>query len=76
MINNQERGHSVKNIAINLYQLRQARNMTHEQLAELMEVSVRSVYFWEDGSKIPSLDKLIELAYTFNTSVDSILRNS
>lgn len=62
------------NIALHIYQLRQERNLTHEDLAETLGVSVRIIYSWENGTKIPSLTRLIEIALVFNTSVDSILR--
>lgn len=65
---------NTRNIALNVYRLRQESNLTHEDLAETLGVSVRIVYSWENGTKIPSLTRLIEIAVVFKTSVDSILR--
>jgi len=62
------------NIALNIYRLRQESNLTHENFAETLGVSVRIIYSWENGTKIPSLTRLIEIAGVFKTSVDSILR--
>ena len=65
---------NTKNIALNIYKLRQERNFTHEDFAEMLAVSTRTVYSWENGTKLPSLKRLIEIALVFNASVDSILR--
>lgn len=62
------------NIALNLYRLRIQREMTHESIAELLGVSVRTIYFWEEGTKCPSLNSLVALSRVLMTSVDSILR--
>jgi DNA-binding XRE family transcriptional regulator len=76
MISNQKPKLDVRNISINLYTLRTKLNYTHEQMAEILNVSVRVIYMWESGTKCPALKRLIVIALTFEVTVDSILRLS
>lgn len=45
-----------------LKELRNEKNLTQEQLAEILGVSRRTVSRWETGSNLPDLDDLIEMA--------------
>ena len=45
-----------------LKQLRQERQLTQENLAEIMCVTNRSVSRWENGVNLPDLPTLIQLA--------------
>ncbi len=53
--------------------LRKARNLTQEQLAEVLGVTVGAVYKWEAGLSTPELRLIVELADFFDTSVDVLL---
>lgn len=55
--------------------LRQQKNLTQEQLAELMNVSRQSISKWESDAAYPETDKLIALADYFGCSVDYLLRD-
>ena len=45
-----------------LRQCRKEKGITQEQLAEMLGVTNRSVSRWENGSNLPDLDILIEMA--------------
>ncbi len=60
-------------LADNIRTLRQSQNVTQEQLAEALEVSVGAVYKWESGRSVPSLPLILELAAYFGVSTDSLL---
>lgn len=76
MIDKKQPKLDTRNIALNLYRLRSQSNLTHEQLAEMLNVSVRIVYSWENGTKVPALKRVITISSMFQVTVDSILRLS
>lgn len=57
----------------NIKNSRKGLNMTQEQLAEAMGVTVGAVSKWESGASIPDLNTLMELADFFQTSIDALL---
>lgn len=57
-------------------ELRKARNLSQEQLAEAMGVSAASVSKWETGQSLPELSTLVALADFFEVSVDALLGHS
>lgn len=57
-----------------LYQLRIEKRLTQEQLADLLEVTNKSVSRWECGEGYPSIEILVKLSKIFNVSVDEILK--
>lgn len=61
------------NIHQNIRDLRKARGLTQEQLAEAMGVSTASVSKWENGQCAPDLAVLTAIADFFQISVDAIL---
>lgn len=60
-------------LAENILAFRKKRELTQEQLAEVLGVSVGAVYKWESGISQPGLDRLVEMADLFDTSVDVLL---
>ena len=52
---------------------RKELNMTQEQLAEAMGVTVGAVSKWESGSTTPDIDLLMAMADLFQTSIDAFL---
>ena len=54
-------------------QLRKKRNITQEELANILEVSREAVSMWEIGLRQPNLDTLQKLADFFGCSVDYLL---
>ncbi|MBQ8576924.1 MAG: helix-turn-helix transcriptional regulator [Clostridia bacterium] len=60
-------------IGENLKQLRRARGITQEELAEMLGVTPQSVSQWECGRTLPDISLLAPLAHTFEVSSDTIL---
>ncbi|MBP3921799.1 MAG: helix-turn-helix domain-containing protein [Ruminiclostridium sp.] len=54
----------------NLKEIRNKRNITQEQLAELLSVSRQTVSKWESGIGYPETEKLLLLAKELNVSLD------
>ena len=57
-----------------LARARKEKNITQEQLAELLGVSRQSVSRWESELAYPETEKLIELSRCLDTSIDYLLR--
>lgn len=60
-------------LAETIRRFRKERGLTQEQLAEALDVSVGAVSKWELGSSAPDLNRLVEMAEFFETSVDVLL---
>ncbi len=56
-------------------QLRQAADLSQEQLAEEMQVSRQSVSKWEMDQTLPQIDKVLQLCGLFNISTDELLHD-
>ncbi len=59
--------------AENLKSIRKSRNLSQEELAEIMDVSCQAVSKWEQGESYPEVEKLLLLSKRFNISLDSLL---
>jgi transcriptional regulator with XRE-family HTH domain len=58
-----------------LKNIRKEKNLSQEQLAELLNVSRQAVSKWEQDSGYPETEKLIQLAQKLNLSLDELLLN-
>jgi transcriptional regulator with XRE-family HTH domain len=56
-----------------LKELRRARSLTQEELAEALYVSRTAVSKWESGRGYPSIDSLRELSRFFSVSIDELI---
>ena len=56
-----------------LKELRKEKNLTQEQLAEVLNVSGRTVSRWETGSNMPDLSVLVELADYYDVDIREII---
>ena len=56
-----------------LQELRRARNLTQEELAESIFVSRTAVSKWESGRGYPSIESLKELSRFFSVSIDELI---
>lgn len=63
----------MKKIGNFLKELRKEKELTQEQLAEIFNVSRRTVSRWETGNNIPDLDILIELSDYYHVDLREIL---
>ena len=59
--------------AENLKYIRKERNITQEQLAEILEVSRQAISKWESGGGYPETEKLIAISQKLNVSIDYLL---
>ncbi len=57
-----------------LQELRKARSLTQEELAEALFVSRTAISKWESGRGYPSLDSLREISRFFSVSIDALIR--
>jgi len=55
--------------------LRKSNNLTQQQLGKLLNVTKVSVCCYENGTRTPSLDTLIDLSNIFHTSLDYFVGN-
>jgi len=55
---------------------RREKDLSQEQLAELLNVSRQAVSKWEQDNGYPETEKLIQLAKTLDVSLDSLLLDS
>ena len=56
-----------------LRECRKEKGITQEQLAEMLGVTNRSVSRWENGSNLPDLDILIEMADYYDVELRELL---
>lgn len=64
----------MKTLGTKISELRKARNMTQDELAEKMGVSPQAVSKWENDLSMPDLPVLIALSDFFHTSLDDLLK--
>ena len=66
-----------KNIfAERLKELRLENDLTRQQLADNLNVSVRLLSYWENGERECNFDMLIALSKVLNCSIDYLLGNT
>ena len=53
--------------------MRIKRNFTQPQLAELIDVALRTYQGYEGGTRSPSFDTLVKLADTLDVSIDYLM---
>lgn len=60
-------------LAENLKLLRKSKDVGQTELAEALNVSVKTVSHWETGYTEPSVSQLIQLADYFDTTIDELV---
>lgn len=53
--------------------MRKKRNLKVAQIAEALHVTRNTVYKWEEGESLPSIETAFKLAKLLNVSVDYLL---
>ena len=56
-----------------LKELRKEKDLTQEELAELLNVSGRTISRWETGSNMPDIGMLVEIADFYDVSIPEII---
>ncbi len=59
----------------NIYNLRKKKNLSQEDLAEMIEVTRQTISNWELGETAPNPEQLKLLSKALNISVDDLLNN-
>ena len=59
--------------AENLRQIRKEKQLSQEELAEMLDVSRQAVSKWEQGIGYPEVEKLLLLSNKLNISLDSLM---
>ena len=54
-------------------ELRKNKQISQEQLADILNTSRQAVSKWERGESLPDIDKLKDLATYFDVSIDYLL---
>lgn len=57
----------------NLKQLRNIKGISQKQLAEDMNITLKTVSHWETGYSEPSIGQLINLANYFDVTIDELV---
>lgn len=60
-------------LGIRIKQLRKQRGLTQTELGSLVNVTKVSICCYENGTRTPSLETLMDLSQVFNVSVDFLL---
>lgn len=61
-----------ESIGNNIRKLRKERNLTQEELAELLGVTFQAISKWENGTGLPDISQVVPLANVFGVSTDVI----
>jgi transcriptional regulator with XRE-family HTH domain len=56
--------------------LRTKRNMSQNDLADVLQVSRQSISKWETDGAIPDLDKLVKMSETFGITLDELIKGA
>lgn len=56
-----------------LTKLRESNNLSQSQLAEQLNVSRQAVSKWENGTALPDIVRLVEIAQLLNVSLDKLV---
>jgi len=59
--------------AENLKRIRREKNISQEELAELLNVSRQAVSKWEQGAGYPEMEKMLLLSERLNVSLDALV---
>lgn len=63
-------------LANNLILLRTMKNMSQEQIAEIIGISRQSYAKWEQGETIPDIEKCDRLAKFYGISIDALIHQN
>lgn len=54
-------------------ELRKASGLSVVELSEMTGLTIQSIYHWQYGMKLPSIDNLVILASIFGVTMDEIV---
>ena len=59
-----------------LYELRKSKNVSQEEMAELLDVSRQSISKWENDKAYPEMTRLLFMSEYFDVSLDYLMRGT
>ena len=62
-----------KIVARNVRRMILESGLTRENIADLLDVTPRLVYYWQNGDRMPNIKNIYGLSQLFNVSMESIL---
>jgi len=62
------------NIGKRIYEIRQLKNLTQEQVAQDLAVSRQAVSKWESGRAIPDIENLMYISNLYDVSLDELIK--
>lgn len=69
-------GEMIMTFGERLYELRKNRNISQEELAELLDVSRQSISKWENDKAYPEMTRLLFMSDYFDVSLDYLMRGA
>ena len=63
----------MNNLGEKLFELRKAKNLSQEEVADKLGVTRQSVSKWETNQSTPDFDKIVPLCELFEISTDELL---
>ncbi len=63
-------------LAENIKRLRESKNITQSELADVLSVTPQSVSRWEKGQAYPDIEKLPQIANYFEVTIDKLMGNN
>ncbi len=58
---------------LRIKQIRNARHITVEEMAEALDQSPQAIYKWQRGDCLPSLDNLVAMSELFDVGIELII---
>ncbi len=58
-----------------LFNLRKEKNITQQELSEILGVSRQAISRWEMGTSFPSIENLLQLSRLYNVSIDFLIND-
>jgi transcriptional regulator with XRE-family HTH domain len=62
-----------KEIGFNIWKAIEQSNLPREYVAEKLQVNTRTVNYWQSGTKLPTIEKLILLCELLEVSLEGLL---
>ncbi|CAM3172493.1 helix-turn-helix transcriptional regulator [Leuconostoc gasicomitatum] len=66
-------GGSSQDISKNIKTLRLSAGFKRTELADMLSLNVSTIARYEEGTRVPDIDTIIDLAHIFHTNIDKII---
>ena len=62
-----------RKIGLNIWQAIEQSNLPREYVAERLQVTKRTVGYWQSGEKLPSIERFVLLSQLLGVSLEGLL---